>query len=142
MSDDLQKKYMEFQILQQQVQQMQQQLALVENQVTQLSSLRDALESLQSTPAKRDMLVPLGAGVFVKASLVDSKEVVMNVCAKVSVVKSVVEAQVVVVKQVSEMQLFMDELQKGMQQFAVRQGELQMELQDAAQQEKKAKAKK
>ncbi|MDO8555758.1 MAG: prefoldin subunit alpha, partial [Nanoarchaeota archaeon] len=68
MNDDVQKKYLEFQIIQQQMQQMQQQQSLVNNQIAQLSSLRDALESLSTTPANREILVPLGAGVFVKGS--------------------------------------------------------------------------
>ncbi|MDO8556167.1 MAG: hypothetical protein Q7R96_03270, partial [Nanoarchaeota archaeon] len=75
---------------------------------------------------------------FVKGSLMDTKDVVMQVGAKASVMKSVPDARAVVEKQIEEMQSFLVELQKGMQQFSVRMAELQTEIQGAMQQEQQA----
>jgi len=141
MNEELQKKYLEFQLIQQQVEQIQQQQALVENQLAQLVSLKGALEELKKSAVKSDMLAPLGAGVYAYSSLNENEHVLMNIGARTAVRKSVPDAQEIVSRQIEEVRKFSDDIQKAIAQFASRHQELQQELQKEAQKGQKAENK-
>ncbi len=138
MNEELQKKYLEFQLIQQQLEQLQQQHALVENQVAQLISLKDALEELKKSSVKSDMLAPLGAGVYAYSSLNENEHVLMNIGARTAVKKTIPEAQEIAGKQIEEMKKFSDDIQKAINQFASRYREIQQEIQIESEKEKNA----
>ncbi|MEK6812764.1 MAG: prefoldin subunit alpha [Nanoarchaeota archaeon] len=132
MKEEVQKKYLEFQLIQQQLEQLQQQHLLAQTQVTQLRVVKDALEEVQKTPLKNEVLAPLGAGVFVKTTLQENAKVLMNVGAKTAVSKPIGEARGIVEKQMTEVTAFEQDLQKAMMQFVARSQELQREMQKEA----------
>lgn len=129
MNDIVQEKYFEFQMLQQQAEQLRQQQGLVDHQLSELTVLRDALSGVHTAKKNSEMLVPLGVGVFLRSSLQNTDEVVMNVGAKLAVVKSLKDAQVIVEKQVEEARKVVEELQQHSLQFNARLQALQEELQ-------------
>ena len=136
MNEVVQEKYFEFQMLQQQSEQLRQQLVMVERQVVELSSLRDSLKGVTVAKKSTEMLVPLGVGVYVRSSLQRTDEVVMNVGAKFAVTKSVKDAEVIVEKQVVEAEKVVQELQQHAVEMNGRLQELQVELQSLVQQQK------
>ena len=81
-------------ILQQQAQQIQEQLQLVEQNVSDLSSISNGLNELKG---KKDseMLAPLGRGIFVKAKIL-SEELTVDIGKKNFVKKSIPETQEII----------------------------------------------
>ncbi|HLD12028.1 MAG TPA: prefoldin subunit alpha [Candidatus Nanoarchaeia archaeon] len=138
MNEAVQEKYFEFQMLQQQVEQLRQQQAMVERQLQELSNLKDSLSGVVVAKKGVEVLVPLGVGVFVRASLLKNDEVIMNVGSKMVVVKSVADAQKVVDKQVVEAKIAVEELQGHGVKMGARMQALQEELQVMVEEQQKS----
>ena len=94
----------EMQELQQSMQYIQQQLQLLLGQKAELEQLTDSLHELEKHPQQKDVLVPFGAGIFLKAEVKDSQTVILNVGANITVEKSIVDALSLVEKQYKELQ--------------------------------------
>ena len=101
-------------ILQQQAQQIQEQLQLVEQNVSDLNSISDGLNELRG---KKDseMLAPLGRGIFVKAKIL-SEELTVDIGKKNFVKKSIPETQEIILLQIDKIaqikERLLDELDK------------------------------
>jgi len=105
-------KYMEYQLLMQQFQQLQENIGALEKHILELRVLDDNLSSLSKTKAGEETLMPLGSGIFVKGELKDNSNVVMNVGGGVCVEKSVDEAKDTVSIQLSDVTNVFTELQE------------------------------
>ena len=127
---ELQQKMMEMEMLQQQVQQIQQQLEMVSQQVDELNSTREALNDVNQTGPGDEVLVPMGAGIFMKADSRAQKEFIINVGSDVAVGKTSEEAIDMIKIQLGEMQKVQGQLQENSQKLNVRAQTLQQELQE------------
>lgn len=126
---DMKEKYMEYQILVQQFQQLQQNISILEKHVIDLIGLRDSLDSVKQTKLEQDTLVPLGGGIFLRGMLKDNKSVVMNVGSNVLVEKSVDDAKINVNRQLEELSNAIEQLQGEGADIASKIQELQIEFQ-------------
>jgi len=95
-------------ILQQQAQQIQEQLQLVEQNVSDLNSISDGLNELKD---KKDseMLAPLGRGIFIKAKIL-SEELTVDIGKKNFVKKSIPETQEIVAIQIEKIEQIKEQL--------------------------------
>ncbi len=102
---DLQQKYMEFQMLSRQVNILSQQTQLINNKIIELKTLSQSINEISNINKDTEILVPLGAGILMKASIKDSKSLLMNVGADVVLNKTHEEAHAIIESQVSELEL-------------------------------------
>ena len=114
--------YQQAQELQKGLQQMQQQLQLLLQQDMELEQLIDALKELQKHPEKKELLVPFGAGISLKAELTDSKKVILNVGANITVEKNIDDTLLLIEKQKKELKIIEQSMQE---EFAHVQQQLQ-----------------
>lgn len=135
--EDLQRKYFEFQLLDQQLKQIQEQIFLIQQQIQELESLNANLDSISKTEKKSEILSPLGAGVFIKTELKENKEVIMNIGAKTAVLKTIPDAKKLITLQVNELKRIDMQLNEQLQQGALRASALQEEVESLAREEKK-----
>ena len=70
-----QKKYLELQILTQQINQLQQYLTTIESNVLELNSLKESINQISKTKKSSEILTPLGKEIFVKTELKENKKV-------------------------------------------------------------------
>ncbi len=103
-SKDIQKQYLEFQILNQQLQQLQQQAGMIENQIIELRKLSDNLDSIKQLKGNNELLVPMGAGIFMKAQLKDNSTLLINVGSDVIVKKTFLESKEMLESQLKELE--------------------------------------
>ncbi|MBW3012032.1 prefoldin subunit alpha [Candidatus Woesearchaeota archaeon] len=85
--------YVEFQMLNQQLKEIQQSMQTMEQQANEIAVIRQALEDLKDVKQGTEMLAPIAPGIFVKAKLEDNSGLLINVGGKVVVPKTVEEAQ-------------------------------------------------
>ncbi|MCX6706922.1 MAG: prefoldin subunit alpha [Candidatus Woesearchaeota archaeon] len=128
MNKDLQSKYVELQLLDQQIKQAQKQIELVENQVTELEAINQSLQEFSTTSAGTEILMPLSGGVFAKAELKDNKNLIVNVGAGTAVTKSVPDTEKLVTNQMNELLKVRDELLFQLQQHVNKAQNIQQEL--------------
>ncbi len=106
---ELQERYIELQLIDQQIKQFQQQLQTFDSKLQELVVTHEALKSLNDTKSGTKILVPVSSGIFVDAELKDVKQLKLNIGADVSVVKSLPETQKLVDEQIDEIQKYRDQ---------------------------------
>lgn len=126
---ELNEKYFELQILEQQLKQVNQQLLNMDNQLLELQRIKDNLDDLAKTKKDTEMLVALGGGVFSKAELKDSNKVLMNVGANIVVEKDMGSSKEVINHQIEQINDVVKQLEQEFQILAINSQALQHELQ-------------
>lgn len=107
MAEDKQKKaqeiYAEYQAMEQHIKQLQKQLEALTSQIMEMSGTSRNLEDFEKTQLGTEIFVPISSGVFAKASLKDTSELLVNVGANVVVKKDIRSAKKLINGQVEEM---------------------------------------
>jgi len=113
----MQEKYMQFQMLQQQMEEINQELQMLMQQQAELELSINAVKELEKTKVNNEILAPLANGIFIKTELKDNQTLVVNVGSDVTVEKTIPEVlellekhQQTVNQKVIEMDLLMREL--------------------------------
>lgn len=101
--ESLQTKIIQLEYLNQQIKAMQIHLADVEKAIDELSVLKVGLTNMKDAQEGNEILVPLGASSYAKASLADASKVLVSIGAGVFVDKSVKDAAPIVENQVEEL---------------------------------------
>jgi prefoldin alpha subunit len=103
------------QLVQQQVAEMEDQVAHIESKKLELQMVIDSINELKDKQ-RAEMLVPIGSGVLARAELVDTDNFLVNVGANIVVEKSGKEAQDAIKTQLGELdrakEMFIKELEK------------------------------
>lgn len=107
---EVQEKYMEFQMLQAQMQAVQRQMEALAEQAHEMDIVQNALDEFSKSKKGSDMFVTLTPGLFVKAKLEESENVLLNVGGGAMVQKSVPQAKEIVANQGSELRKLHEEL--------------------------------
>jgi|GEM_PF-3260133 prefoldin alpha subunit len=115
--EDLQQRFVEFQMVDQQIKVLQQQLHVLEQQATEIARLIDDLEQLKTVKPNTPAFAHVGPGVAVEAIIKDANKVVMNVGAGAMVKKSIPDAQKTLHTQVEEIQHVMQRMQEEVQKL-------------------------
>ena len=89
--EQLKEKFMQFQTLQQYIEQVEEHLALLNKQYADLENSKEALQEFSKTE-KGLILAPIINGIFVKAELKDNQNLLINVGADTVVEKTVSQA--------------------------------------------------
>ncbi|MCX6742149.1 MAG: prefoldin subunit alpha [Candidatus Pacearchaeota archaeon] len=99
---EFEEKVVELNLLNARMQELEQQMQIIEKQISELHTVYTALKELEETNTETEMLSSIGQNVFVKAKLQDNQEVCMDVGAKVFVKKTVQEAKDIITKKTDE----------------------------------------
>ena len=125
---ELQERYMEMQMLEQQIRQIQQQIQMLENQLMELIATIQGLDDFEKTSIGTDILVPLSPGIFTKATLKDNKDVIVNVGANVAVKKDIRSTKDLINKQAVEIKRFQEEMMVELQKLGLKAGSIEQEI--------------
>jgi len=101
--EKLQKLYLEFQILDQQIKQIEKQNTALNNQLMELAATNQSLEDMKKLKEKTEILVPLSSGIYAKAELKDNKNFIVNVGANTALVKDIDSTKKLMESQIEEM---------------------------------------
>ena len=88
---EVQRKYLELQLLEKQVKTLHSQVQQLEQQIGDVDEISSSLHQLAETGGDTELLIPLSAGIFFRGKLVDAKKVLVNVGAGSFVPKSAEE---------------------------------------------------
>ena len=126
--EELQKKYLELQIIANQINQVQQQINLMQNQTLELKNLKENILNFNNIKIGSDSYAPLGSNIFVKSKIEDNKEFLVSVESNVLVAKSMDETKVLIEKQIDEIEKISYELENQLGIMDLRFQELQKEI--------------
>jgi len=128
-SEEMQRMYLELQMLDGKMKQIQQQMQMLATQAEELEGVMQSLDDFKGLTAGAETLVPLASGIFAKTTLADTKEVLVNVGSNVVTVKGVDEARAMLAAQQSEIRKVHEEFAGQLQNLAHKSEETATELQ-------------
>src|SRR3989344_6220769 len=124
-----QEMYMEFQMLDQHIKQLQKQLQAITQQLMEFESTSMSLEDLQKVPAGKEIFVPLSSGIFAKAEIKDTSELLVNVGANVVVQKDIASAKKLIANQVEEIRKLQKRMMEELEKMTGKAANIEEELQ-------------
>src|SRR3989338_2635633 len=128
-TDNLQERYMEYQMLFQQMQQLKENSSALEKHILSLNDLKDNLNNIPSIKTGTESLMAIGNGLFLKSELKDNENVIMNVGSGVCVEKSIQDAINTIDKQLIDVKNILEEINLEINDTTERIYQLQEELQ-------------
>ena len=133
MPDEKEKKvqemYMEFQMLEQHIRQMQKQLEAVTQQLIELTVTSSSLDEFNKIKPGKEIFVPLSSGIFAKASVKDTSGLLVNVGANVVVQKDVASTKKLIQKQMEEIKKIQGQIADDLEKLTGHAAQLEMQLQ-------------
>lgn len=116
-NDDIQQKSMEFQMLQQQIQQITEHVELLQQKNMELDISKNALQEIAATGLNTEVLAPIADGIFFKATLQDNQKLIVNVGSNTTVEKTIPETIDLLTKHQQEIIARISEAEKIVQQM-------------------------
>ena len=125
-----QEMYMEFQMIDQHVKQLQKQLEMVTNQLIELASTNNSLEEFKKIEIGKEIFVPLSSGIFVKAGIKDTSELLVNIGANVAVKKDISSTKKLIHNQIEELEKIQKQMINDLEKMTNHAAQLEMNLQN------------
>ena len=132
---NIQEMYMEFQMLDQRIKQLQSQLEMLANQLMELNATGNSLDEFSKITDEKEVFVPLSSGIFAKATMKKSDELLVNVGASVVVAKDIPSTKKLIQNQIEEIKKLQQRMVADLEKMADRAGQLEMHLQSMMPQE-------
>ena len=121
--------FMEFQSLEQNIKQLQKQLEMITGQMIELTATNSSLDEFANVDIKKEVFVPLNSGIFAKASINNTQELLVNVGANVAVKKDVASTKKLISKQVDEIRKIQGQMIDELEKMTNRAAELEATIQ-------------
>lgn len=126
----LQERYVEFQIMEQQMKHIENQVDALSGQIQELMITTQGIEDLEKVKPGTEILVPLAGGIFLKAELKDSSSLLLNVGSNTVVTKSAPDAKEFINKQLDEIKGAHQQLIVELQKLAMKSSVVEREIVD------------
>jgi prefoldin alpha subunit len=136
--EKLQEKYVLYQLLNQNLESLKQQMELVEQQFIEVRSTMLSIDDLKKIGEKNEILIPLGSGCYGNGKVTDSGGVLVNVGAGIFMNKKSMDAESFLNERVKELENASNEIQAQMERIAKQMNELGVEIQEMARKEGKS----
>ncbi len=128
----MQELYMEFQMLDQHIKQLQKQLEMITHQLIDLNVTSNSLDEFNKIEEGKEIFVPLSSGIFAKASIRDTSELLVNVGANVAVRKDVASTKRLIQNQIEEIKKIQKQMAEELDRLVEHAAQLEMQLQKTA----------
>ena len=126
--EKLQKLYLKFQILDQQIKQLEKQSAALNNHLMELMVTNQSLDDIKKTDEKTEILVPLSSGIYAKAELKDNKSFIVNVGSDTALVKDIDSTKKMIEDQIAEIKKLQENLVDQLQNQTTKAVSLEQEI--------------
>ena len=100
--EQIQQKYMQFQMIQQQLEEVNQHLGMLNEQSSELDISIEAVKEIAKTKLDNEFLAPVANGIFIKGELKENQKLVVNVGMNTTVEKTIPEVVVLLEEQKKE----------------------------------------
>ncbi|MBU0471268.1 MAG: prefoldin subunit alpha [Nanoarchaeota archaeon] len=130
-------KVLEYQMIEQQFQQLNANLENIEQNIQEIKSIIKVLEDFKKLKKGEKLLVPLANGIFAEATLDNSEKLKVNVGSNIVVDKNPDSAKKMMEEQIVELEKYKEETMHYYDQLYLKLQSIQQEMMVAEQEEKK-----
>lgn len=123
-----QQRYIELQLIEQEIRNIQKQLQLVNNQIIELIFIRQSLDELGDVKIDSETLSPIASGIFIKSNIKDKDELIVNVGSNVAVKKTREEVKEMIERQLNDIKIVQNELLINLQKLSIEADRIENEL--------------
>jgi prefoldin alpha subunit len=132
MDNEIQNKYLELQMIGQQIKQVQQQIQALDNRLMELNIVEQSLDDLGEVKTGTEILVPISSGIFAKAELKDNKDLMVNVGANTVVKKTIPKTKDMLTEQTTEINKYKEQMLMQVNQMIEHAKALEKEIEEKA----------
>ena len=125
-----QQKYVELQMFDNQLKQIQKQVQTLENQAVEVEMILESLEEIKKVDKNSELLVPIANGIFAKAKMIDSENLIVNVGSGTAVTKKVDNTKDMLTSQVIEIRAAQEHLSIQFNSILERARQVEVEMQE------------
>lgn len=125
-----QQKYVELQMFDNQLKQIQKQVQTLENQAVEVEMILESLEEIKKVDKNSELLVPIANGIFAKAKMIDSENLIVNVGSGTAVTKKVDNTKDMLTSQVIEIRAAQEHLSIQFNSILERARQVEAEMQE------------
>ncbi len=125
---EIEKKYMEYQLFDKKIKEMQEQISLMDQQLIEVMASLQSLDEYAKTEDKSEILVPLQNGIFAKAQLKKEDKLLVNVGSSLIVDKTIDGAKALIEKQKGQIEEARETFAQNIQILGQRLAALEKEL--------------
>ncbi len=126
----VEEKYILLQLLDAQIKEVEKELSGLEMKNQELIRLNESFDNLSQLKEGSASYSSISPGVYIKSSITDSKNVLVNIGAGVIVKKSIPDAKAMVDKQLTQLASITTQLAQNLQALANRANEIQKDIQE------------
>src|SRR3989344_6365397 len=126
----VEERYMMLQLISGQMQEIQKEIAAMEEKASDVAGLKNNLKCLAESKAGSKSFSSLGLGTYVESEIKNTETVLVNVGAGVFVKKTAKEAEEIIGKQISQLDSINAQLTENLTMLSARPQELEGELQE------------
>jgi prefoldin alpha subunit len=129
----LKEKYLELQMLDQSLNQLNQKRQTLENQMNEFEALKESLKDIKNSKKDSPMHSPLGSGVFIKSEIKDTDNVLVNIGSNIVIERTIEDSTKLVEEQIKELDKMLKQLEKEMEEGVTKSNKLNSELAELSQ---------
>ena len=130
--ENMQKLYVEYQVLTNTIKQLEKQDNALENQLIQLMTTAQSLDEIKNVKKGTGILFPLSSGIYLKAELQENDSFIVNVGSNVMLKKNVELTQKLVESQIDDIRRFRTEISEELEKSTGNASKLQKEIEKIA----------
>ena len=112
-----------------QVESLRQQIATIDATILDLATVLETLDYIKEKGKDKTVLVPIGAGNFIRAKIVDTEHVIMGVGGRLSIEATIDEAKAVINERVRALEQLRLDLRRKLEELNARISDLVSKLQ-------------
>lgn len=133
----IKQKYLELQIMDQQLRQLQQQINKIDEQLMELALTDQSIEELRNIKNGSETLVPIAPGIYVEGTIKNVDSFIVNVGANIAVKKNIEETKKIIIQQIEEVSAYREDMAKRMKEIAEAAVEIEKEIETLDKETKK-----
>ncbi len=130
-----QEKYIELKTLEQHIKQLQSQLEMITDQLIELTVTSNSIGEFSRINSGKEVFVPLSSGIFAKAAIKDTSELLVNIGANIVVNKDIASAKKLIQNQAEEIKKVQSRMINELEKMAAHAAQLEAQLQSLVSQQ-------
>jgi len=130
---DLQQKYVEFQMIEEQLKQATEQIQELNNKILELDYLKKSIDEFSELKNGSEILAPISSGIFVKAKILESSKMLVNVGHGTVVEKDIKGTQKLLDQQAVEVEKLRVNLLTSASKLSMKSEQIESELRENVQ---------
>jgi len=130
--ENMQKMYAEFQMLNNNIKQMEKQHEALESQLMDLTITSQSLEDLEKIKPGTEILVPINSGIYAKAEIKDIENFIVNVGSSITLTKDRISTKELIDKQIEEIKKLQESIYIELQSSTTKAVMLEKEMNQIA----------